>query len=77
MPTPQPLKQYLDAVKHHQEGNEEAAAESLASAMGVEKPSNLMKDAIGDFLDTDTVHNDMALRIIAAETAKREEVTDE
>ena len=77
MPTPQPLKQYLEAVKHHQEGNEEAAAESLAAAMGAEKPSNMIRQSLGDFLDHDTVLNDMALRIIATETAKREDVTDE
>jgi len=44
----------------------------LAKAMGTEKPSAVLLESIDKLLEHDTTPNDIILRIIATETAKKD-----
>ena len=71
MPSAEPLKIYLEAVKLHQKGNKQQAAQMLAEAVGAEKPSTVLLESLNKLLEHDTTPNDIILKIIATETAKR------
>lgn len=64
------MKAYQEAVKLHQGGNREQAAQKLAEAMGAETASATILEALDKFLEHDTEPNDIILRIVATESAK-------
>lgn len=70
MPSPQPIKSYLEAVAMHREGNEEQAAQLLAESLGTAKPSPIIKDFIGQLLTENTMPNDAVLQVLSTEVAK-------
>jgi len=43
----------------------------LAEAVGAEKPSTVLLESLNKLLEHDTTPNDIVLKIIATETAKR------
>ena len=65
------MKAYLEAVKLHQRGHRQQAAQMLAEAVGAEKPSTVLLESLNKLLEHDTTPNDIILKIIATETAKR------
>ena len=67
----EPLKIYQEAVKLYQKGNKQEAAQMLAEAVGAEKPSAVLLESLDKLLEHNTTPNDIVLRIIATETAKR------
>ena len=71
MPSAKPVKAYLEAVKLHQRGNRQQAAQMLAEAVGAEKPSTVLLESIDKLLAHNTTPNDIILQIIATETAKK------
>jgi len=71
MPSAEPLKIYQEAVNLHQKGNRQQAAQMLAESIGAENPSRVLLDSIDLFLERDSAPNDIILRILATETAKR------
>jgi hypothetical protein len=64
------MKAYQEAVKLHQAGNREQAAQKLAEAMGAEAAGSTILESLDKFLEHDTEPNDIILQIIATETAK-------
>jgi len=70
MPTPEPLKLYLEALENYNQGNREAAAQKLAEALGAKEPSPVITNSLDKFLNYGSMPNDAALQIIATEVAK-------
>lgn len=56
----QPISEYLQAAIAYKEGNKEEALELLASSLGVEEPTQIMRENLDKFIDM----NQAALVII-------------
>ncbi len=67
----QPIKDYLAAVDAHRAGDRRAACQSLATAMGADRPSPVIESAIGKLLAPETPANDVALKLVANQSARR------
>ena len=70
MPSPQPIKLYLEAVAMHREGKKEQAAQLLAESLGVSEPSPVIENCIDRLLTQNTMPNDAILKILSTEVAK-------
>lgn len=70
MPSPHPIKLYLEAVAMHREGKKEQAAQLLAQSLGVSEPSPIIRDLIDKLLTQNTIPNDAVLQVVATEVAK-------
>ena len=58
-----PLKDYIKAIEANKAGNREEALKLLASSIGLEKPTTIMKDNLDNMLDS----NDAVLTLIIKE----------
>ena len=70
MPSAEPIKLYLEAVEEYKQGNNENAANLLASALGAEKPSETIRNALPKLLSLDTLPNDAILKIVSTEVSR-------
>lgn len=68
MPSPEPIKKYVAAVKAK---SREVAAQLLSESMGAERPSECIKNSVDVLLTPDSLANDAVLTVVASEVAKR------
>lgn len=73
MPSPLPIKIYLEAVAKYREGKKEEAAQLLAESLGAINPSPIMRNSIDRLLERNTMPNDVILQILSTEVSKGEE----
>lgn len=70
-----PFLQYLDAEELLRQGEEPAAAQALAVALGGDPamgPSSIIKENLRTLLDRTTISGEAVLQIIRTEVGKRE-----
>ena len=58
-----PLKDYIKAIEANKQGNREKALKLLTSSIGLEEPTQVMKDNLDNMLDS----NDAILTLIMKE----------
>lgn len=58
-----PLKDYIRAIDEHRQGNDEEALKLLAQSVGLEEPTQIMKQNLSRMLDS----NDAVLTLILKE----------
>jgi len=66
-----PIDLYIEAQDSLREGDEEAAAQKLSEALGSEKPTQPIRNAVGKFLTPGTYPHDIALRLLEAVLRRR------
>jgi hypothetical protein len=71
MPDIEPINKYVAAVEDVKKGWVGSASVLLAQAMGVEKPSAVIRGSVERLLKQGTPANEVALRIVANEVARR------
>ena len=71
MANPEPIKQYLDAVESLKTGDKDKAAESLALALGGERPSPIMRHSIEKMLTPGTYPNELVIQLVASTVTRR------
>lgn len=70
MPSPKPIRSYLQAMELHQKGAKEGASQKLAEALGVHEASNILVNSIDELLASNSLSNNAVLQVLATEVAK-------
>lgn len=71
MANPEPIRQYLDAVESLKTGDKDKAAESLALALGGERPSPIIRHSIEKMLTPGTYTNELVIQLVASTVTRR------
>lgn len=71
MPSIEPIKLYQEALEKYKQGNKEEAAQKLAQSLGVDEPSDVIRNSIDRLLSANTMPNDAVLKILSTEVSKR------
>lgn len=71
MPNPEAIKKYLKAKEAFDKGDRKTAANLLANSFGAETSNSVLDNFLDQLLDNDSRANDVALKILSSEVAKR------
>ncbi len=66
-----PIDLYTEAQDSLRKGDEEVAAQKLSQALGSEKTTQPIRNAVGKFLTPGTYPHDIALRLLEAVLRRR------
>jgi hypothetical protein len=72
MPNPEAIKKYIQAREAFDKGDKKAAADLLANSLGAPASNPVLENSLDQLLENDSRANDVVLKILSTEVAKRE-----